>query len=450
MSIANILNSIGGGVQGYMQGVKEREERAIGKEQLTRSNRLADLRELILREDMKRKAAEEERLSGPALIPTSKTTWGLENAGNIEPSGYGDAPAGDQTWQKPVSQTSFGTTPISGLTMREAEKYGLKNIMELLKPKGEGEAKGASWGTYNPVTGQPIWQKPQGKTKPIYVQGHGLWDPDTKTIILPEKPGFDLRETEQGWTYFQRPSGEIPTTSTPPGVPTQTGPTPAPSGGLGSVLQGVLSGAIPGNEPMGKETDVSLPDVIESLPQTPPQPVPTPTPPSTSLPTGLGTVKSYPTGLKGKATTGLASLNEYRKIPGNENKTYEDFKKWEAQIKQKAREPNFKEKALQNIWQGLTSEEKKKALGALPGDKDVGEKDILNIYSNIMTTPDVRKAIQPVAEAIIRRATEKKIPTISGKLPEGVPPGSTLLPQKSKRGNPVYKATDGKLYEVTP
>jgi hypothetical protein len=35
-------------------------------------------------------------------------------------------------------------------------------------------------------------------------------------------------------------------------------------------------------------------------------------------------------------------------------------------------------------------------------------------------------------------------------LPTGVPKGSKLLPQKSKAGNPVYKDSKGKLYEVRP
>lgn len=37
---------------------------------------------------------------------------------------------------------------------------------------------------------------------------------------------------------------------------------------------------------------------------------------------------------------------------------------------------------------------------------------------------------------------------IADKLPEGLPEGSKLLSQKSKRGNPVYRSKEGKLYEM--
>ncbi len=105
-------------------------------------------------------------------------------------------------------------------------------------------------------------------------------------------------------------------------------------------------------------------------------------------------------------------------------------------------EPTFKDKMLQNVWGRLDDQSRLKVLGALPPEKDLTEKNILDVYGNIFTDAETKKALQPIVEEITKKAAAKN-----------VPPGkkTSILPQGAKQigtlnGKPVYEGADGKRF----
>ena len=108
----------------------------------------------------------------------------------------------------------------------------------------------------------------------------------------------------------------------------------------------------------------------------------------------------------------------------------------------------WKEKKIAELWETLSDDEKKRVIGARLDPHELTEKNILDVHANMFTDDKVRKALQPIVDKIVKKATEKS-GTEKG-LPDGVPSGSVLLPQKSIRGNAVYKAPDGKFFEIVP
>ncbi len=67
----------------------------------------------------------------------------------------------------------------------------------------------------------------------------------------------------------------------------------------------------------------------------------------------------------------------------------------------------FKDKMVEEKWDTLTDDEQKRILGARIDPHDLTEKNILDVYANIMTDPAVKKALQPIAEQIMKKAVEK-------------------------------------------
>jgi hypothetical protein len=67
----------------------------------------------------------------------------------------------------------------------------------------------------------------------------------------------------------------------------------------------------------------------------------------------------------------------------------------------------WKEKKIAELWETLTDDEKKRVIGARLDPHELTEKNILDVYGNIMTDPSVKKALQPIAEKIISRTINK-------------------------------------------
>lgn len=63
---------------------------------------------------------------------------------------------------------------------------------------------------------------------------------------------------------------------------------------------------------------------------------------------------------------------------------------------------------------------------------------------------DIARATQDAVAAIRVLKGEQPGADAGVQAPQGLPPGSTQVGVSKKSGNPVYKAPDGKLYEVTP
>ncbi len=110
----------------------------------------------------------------------------------------------------------------------------------------------------------------------------------------------------------------------------------------------------------------------------------------------------------------------------------------------KEKEKTFKDKQIEVMWPKLSDDEKKKVVGAGIDPHELTEKNILDMYGNIMTDPNVRKSIQGIAEEIIKRATQKPIGKVSapgGKVVNELPKGAKLQ---------GYGADGKKIYEVPP
>ena len=75
--------------------------------------------------------------------------------------------------------------------------------------------------------------------------------------------------------------------------------------------------------------------------------------------------------------------------------------------KEKGAARKFKEEKIREMWDSLSEDEKKKFVGAGIDPHELTEKNILDVYGNIMTDPGVKKALQPIAEKIMQKATEK-------------------------------------------
>ncbi len=107
-------------------------------------------------------------------------------------------------------------------------------------------------------------------------------------------------------------------------------------------------------------------------------------------------------------------------------------------------EPSFKDKKLQEIWGRLDDTSKLKVLGALPADKELTEKNLLDVYGNIFTDAETKRSLQPIVESIIKKTTGKTASEGGGK-------SSKILPEGAKQvgtynGKPVYQSPDGKRF----
>jgi hypothetical protein len=67
----------------------------------------------------------------------------------------------------------------------------------------------------------------------------------------------------------------------------------------------------------------------------------------------------------------------------------------------------WKDQKIAELWPNLSDDEKKRVIGARLDPHDLTEKNILDVYGNIMTDPSVRKALQPIAEKIVSKAANK-------------------------------------------
>ena len=104
---------------------------------------------------------------------------------------------------------------------------------------------------------------------------------------------------------------------------------------------------------------------------------------------------------------------------------------------------NFKTEKLKELWGKFSDDAKLKVLGALPADKELTEKNILDVYGNIFTDAETKKALQPIVEEIVKKASQEKGPGGKAKtniLPKGAKQIGTL------NGKPVYETPDGKRY----
>ncbi len=77
-----------------------------------------------------------------------------------------------------------------------------------------------------------------------------------------------------------------------------------------------------------------------------------------------------------------------------------NFKETEAAKKKPG---SFKDEAIRQVWSTLTPDEKKKVVGAKVDPRELTERDILNVYGNIMTDPQVREGLQPIAEKLLQK-----------------------------------------------
>jgi len=110
---------------------------------------------------------------------------------------------------------------------------------------------------------------------------------------------------------------------------------------------------------------------------------------------------------------------------------------------EKEKEKTFKDKQIEAMWPKLSEDEKKKVVGAGIDPHELTEKNILDMYGNIFTDPNVRKSIQPIAEEIIKRATQKPIGKISA-------PGGKVINELPKGAKFHGYAEDGKKIYVVP
>ncbi len=213
----NILQGLFAGMAGRPN---EPAEQAMRREQLLRLNKLSNIREMVLREDMKRKAAEEERLNKPmgqitSLQPTK---------GPVEPSGYMDInPEGD-TWQRPVTTPGMSLKTLMGLHQAGIkpnlpgnwyQSIGVEPPPDRISTlEAEAAAKQRGKVSATPAkTGKVI----QSAGQPFQDNKGGLW----RQVVYTDGT-IDIQPVEPG--TYQR-EGTTPTV-TPPGVPPQTGPAP--------------------------------------------------------------------------------------------------------------------------------------------------------------------------------------------------------------------------------
>jgi hypothetical protein len=68
----------------------------------------------------------------------------------------------------------------------------------------------------------------------------------------------------------------------------------------------------------------------------------------------------------------------------------------------------FAEQQLRAIWPNLTKEQQMQVLKIIPPDKEITEKDIISIYANIFSAPDVRKKLEPMVREILSKTTTKR------------------------------------------
>ena len=113
----------------------------------------------------------------------------------------------------------------------------------------------------------------------------------------------------------------------------------------------------------------------------------------------------------------------------------------EVGAKPSSKEPSFKEEKLKEMWTGLDDQSKLKVLGALPADKDLTEKNILDVYGNIFTDAATKTALQPIVNEITKRAAEKNKNPAGGQT-RILPPGSNQI--GTLNGKAVYQTPDGK------
>ena len=116
-----------------------------------------------------------------------------------------------------------------------------------------------------------------------------------------------------------------------------------------------------------------------------------------------------------------------------------------AKAPREIKTPSFKETKLNEMWDRLDEQTRLKALDALPPEKELTEKNILDVYGNIFTDAATKKALQPIVEEIVKGVAKKKIPGVAG------PARTRVLPAGAKKigtlnGKDVYQTPDGKRY----
>mgnify|MGYP001568897330 CR=1 FL=1 len=83
-------------------------------------------------------------------------------------------------------------------------------------------------------------------------------------------------------------------------------------------------------------------------------------------------------------------------------------------ILEKTPRTDFKDQMIEQLWPTLTDDERKRILGARIDPRELTEKNILDVYANIMTDSNVKKALQPIVDKIIQKTTsgQRKILTM--------------------------------------
>jgi hypothetical protein len=91
----------------------------------------------------------------------------------------------------------------------------------------------------------------------------------------------------------------------------------------------------------------------------------------------------------------------YRDLGPKEMKDVQD--EWERteRLKEKPQRIPFAEQELRKVWPSLTKEQRMQVLKIIPPDKEITEKDIVSIYANIFSAPDVRKKLEPIVSGIL-------------------------------------------------
>ncbi len=188
-------------------------DKQMQNEQLVRQNRMLDLQEMGLRENMRRQGEEERRLNKPLGEVTTLTP----SKEPLVPSGYMDVPTEGEQVMRPKTTPGPSLRDLSDLAKAKISLTMPSNWYDSFggtptPPKGERPVR-VEGGVFQPGTGPGTGFMPSPKemrrSRKINVPGVGLYDPDTEKIVVHARPGFKIVQKEDGeYVFIQEPSGE--------------------------------------------------------------------------------------------------------------------------------------------------------------------------------------------------------------------------------------------------
>jgi hypothetical protein len=250
IDLRDILGGIAGGLAGDPLAY-QRFKLARGESE--RRNRLLDLQEMAALENLRRQREEEilkrkplteffeGKTTTPEPISVPQEPPGVMNLGPERSLTIPMTQGGQQTSVTVPQEREFveppqgsdivqGPTRFTGDLNFYKPKKGLSTVEMLhalalrkaLEPPLLHGPAGTQFFERDEAGMKKVGEVPRAPSRPINMPGYGLIDPDTQKVLLPEKPGYEIKQDETG-EFVYLPKNPVTTDIgrvTPPGTAT--------------------------------------------------------------------------------------------------------------------------------------------------------------------------------------------------------------------------------------